>query len=265
MTVPRTIVLSIVLVAILAIPAIAQTPRMDGTGYGFAATAVDETASFNNPAGLPHLETFGTTVSPWPSRASLNVLVDGPGDLDQFSGLYAARETDRASGWGVGWIHTDNGADMDSFALAYGRSFGEGLSAGLALNHMTNGSDATSFDLGALYRQQLPMHNWRFGLVVQDIADEYGGPFLNVGAAVELPAGVDVGATFFDISDEIDRIFAIGAEWNVPMTPLLVRGGAFDGDLTLGAGYRWGNFEVSVAWMDADESDMWTAGVTGSF
>lgn len=260
----RTIALLIAVVALLAMPAFAQTPRMDATGGGFAGVSVDETASFYNPAGLPLLQTFGTTVSPWPSRASLNVLVDGPAGQDQFSAFYAGRAADRSTGWGASYTHSSNGVDLDAFSLGYGQRIGEGLTAGASLFHVSNGDDNTSFDLGAMYRREIALNAWRFGLWVEDVIDEYGGPFFHLGAAVELPAGVNVGATIFDISDEVDTLLGIGAEWHVPMTDFILRAGNFDGDFTAGAGYRWSNFELSFAWMDL-EDDWVTVGVTGSF
>ena len=278
MTAMRTTVLVIAVVAILAMPAFAQTPRQDATGGGFAGVSVDETASFNNPAGLPLLKTFGTNISPWPSRASLNALVDGPDDLNQYSAFYAGRAADNMNGWGAGYIRTENSFDEDAFSLGYGQNFGKGLTVGASVFHQSwdaapiltdqdgmMNDDITSFDLGAIYRKQMPMNTWRFGLWIEDVADEYGGPFFNLAAGVELPAGVDVAATLYDASDEVDTVLGIGAEWEVPMSDLIVRAGNFDGDFSAGVGYRWTNFELSAAWVDAENDDLFTAGVTGCF
>ncbi|MFO8079516.1 MAG: hypothetical protein R6V07_04330 [Armatimonadota bacterium] len=265
MTATRTILAAIVVVAIMAVPAFAQTPRMNATGGGFTAVSIDETASLFNPAGLPNLRTFGTNLSPWPSRASANLLIDGPGDLDQFSAFYAGRAADNSKGWGAAYSHTDNGADIDQISLGYGQEFGDNFTAGASLFHVSNGDDNTSFDLGGMYQRDIALNTWRFGLWVEDVVDEYGGPFFHAGAAVELPAGVDIAATFFDVSDEVDSKLGIGAEWAVPMTDFIVRGGNIDGDFTAGAAYQWSNFEFGVSWMDTDPDDMITAGVTGCF
>jgi len=277
MTAIRTTALLVVLVAIVALPAMAQTPRMDATGYGFAAVSVDETASFNNPAGLPLLDTFGTRISPWPSRASLNFLADGPDDLSQMSAFYAGRAADNANGWGVGYIGSENGFDSDDYSLGYGQQVGNGLTVGASVFYQTwdapmlteqNGNDdsATSFDLGAIYRREMALNAWRFGLWVEDVADEYGGPLFHVGAAVELPAGVQVGATLYDLTDEFDSWVGIGAEWAVPMSPAVVRVGSADGELSAGAGWRFQNFEINAAWTEVDGGDdMITAGATGCF
>ncbi|MFW6438035.1 MAG: hypothetical protein ACOCZ7_03380 [Armatimonadota bacterium] len=261
----RTLALVIAVVAILALPAFAQNPRQDATAGAFSAVSVDETASFNNPAGLPLLQTFGTNVSPWPSRASLNALLDGPAGVDQYSAFYAGRAADNSKGWGAGWGHADNGTDMDILSLGYGQRVGEGLTAGASVFHVSNGDDTTSFDLGGIYRREIALNAWRFGLWTEDIADEYGGPFLHLGAAVELPAGVDVAATYFDATDEVDSMLSLGAEWDVPMTQFIVRAGNADGDFTAGAAYQWTNFEFGVAWMEAEGDDWFTAGVTGCF
>jgi len=278
MTALRTIVLAIVVMGLVALPASAQTPRMDATGGGFAGTSVDETASYFNPAGLPLLQTFGTNLSPWPSRASANVLVDGPEDFNQFSAFYAGRASNNANGWGAGYIRSDNHFEEDAFSLGYGHNLDNGFTVGVSLFHQSwdfeaidteqNGAlddDATSFDLGAIYRRELPMNVWRFGLWLEDVADEYGGPFVHVGAAVELPAGVDIGATIFDLTDEGDTTLGIGAEWEVPMSPFIVRAGNHDGDFSAGAAYRWSNFEFGVSWIDLEDDEWITAGATGCF
>jgi len=278
MTATRTTVLVIAVVAILATPAFAQTPRQDATGGGFSAVSVDETASFNNPAGLPLLQTFGSSISPWPSRASLSALVDGPEDLNQYSAFYAGRAADHANGWGAAYLRTDNGFDEDAFSLGYGQSLDNGITVGASVFYQSwdlaqvttdqNGAaddSSTSFDLGAIYRREMPMNTWRAGLWVQDVADEYGGPFFHLGAAVELPMGVQVGATAFDVTDEVDSVFGIGAEWNLPMTPVVVRAGSLDGDFSAGAAYQWTNFAFDVAWIDGEVDDWFTAGVTGCF
>ena len=270
MMVPRTVVLVIVLVVLLALPAMAQNVRMNATGGAFATTSVDETASFNNPAGLPLLDTFGMNLSPWPSRASANILVDGPDDLDAFSAFYAGRAADNSYGWGAGYISTDNGADSDAFSVGYGHNLDNGFTVGASLYHESwetaaDDGDSTSFDLGAMYRRALPLNTWRAGLWLEDVADEYGGPFFHAGAAVELPAGVDVAASIFDITDEVDTVVASGAEWSVPLTSLIVRAGSNDGDFSAGLGYRWTNFEVGLAWSEAEGDDQILAGVTGCF
>jgi hypothetical protein len=280
MTATRTTVLVIAALAILAMPAFAQTPRQNATGGGFAAVSVDETASVNNPAGLPLLQTFGTQISPWPSRASINALVDGPDDYNEYSAFYAGRAADNSSGWGAGYGRSENGFEADAFSLGYGMSLNDGITVGASLFHESwdsdntiieseqNGvidDDQTSFDIGAMYRKEMALNTWRFGLVAEDLADEYGGPFFHVGAGVELPAGVDVAATIFDLSDEIDTTLGIGAEWEVPMSPVVVRAGNFDGDFSAGAAYRWTNFSLDVAWIDGEVDDWFTAGVTGCF
>ena len=277
MAVTRSTALLVVLAALVALPAFAQTPFHEATGYGFAGVSVDETASYHNPAGLPLLETFGMNVSPWPSRASLNAVIDGPEGYNEFSAFYAGRDSDRASGWGAGYISAENGFDEDSFSLGYGQRAGENLTIGASIFYQSlefeanpvqaGGDDDTlSVDLGAMYRRQIALNDWRFGLWLEDISDEYGGPFVQVGAAVQLPAGVEIGATLWDLTDEHDTWLGLGVEWDVPNSGLILRGGAADGDLSLGAAYQFTNFEVGLSFADTDGSDDFiTAGVTGSF
>ena len=83
---------------------------------------------------------------------------------------------------------------------------------------------------------------------------------------MQLPAGVEIGATLWDLTDEHDTWLGLGVEWDVPNSGLILRGGAADGDLSLGAAYQFTNFEVGLSFADTDGSDDFiTAGVTGSF
>lgn len=284
----RTAVCIVAVVAIVALPALAQsssmagTARMQASGFGFSAISVDETGAFNNPAGLPNLQTFGTDLSPWPTRASLNALVEGPGDHKMYSGLYAGRAPDHMNGWGAGYVRSDNAAESDTLGLGYGHNLGQGLTVGANVVHQSwdmgggdhmdveqNGGDDdfTTFDLAAMYRKELPANTWRFGLVVNDITDDFdiGGPLFDIGAAVELPTGLDIGATIFDVTDEMDSTLAIGAEWDLPLSPVVVRAGNNDGDFSFGAGYRWMNFEAAVSWADTEVDDSIMASVIGCF
>lgn len=261
------LLLAVALLALLATPLMAQTARTTAMGGGLSAAPDDETSHMTNPAGLPYLSTFGMDLSPWPTRASATVAIDSPSGTDYFAGSLAARDEAQVSGWGASY-QNDGPLGDNAFAVGYGRQLGPaGFSGGISLTHATNGSDTTMFGFGLMYRHELPLQTWRVGLMVNDLADEAkaGGPRFDLGAAVQLPEGVLAAATIFDITDEIDTQVGVGLEWPIPMSPVTLRGGLYDSDLSLGAGYRWNNFDLSLSWTDADGGDFTLLSATGCF
>lgn len=244
-----------------------QNFRISAMGMADVGLADDDAAFVSNPAGIPHMKVYGPRISPWPSRVSGTFSVGG--DIDTFSAFYSARNAAGTQGWGAGYWNLDAGksTDVDGFGAGYGMEFSGGLSGGVSLLHTTNASDHTMVNLGGMYRVDAPMSDWSYGALLRDLTDESGsGPMLDLGASVTLPSGLLITAELEDISDEIDTVFNVGAEWPMPMTAFTLRGGAADGDLTLGVGYMLTSWEVGLTWMDSDGGDdQWLIGAAGSF
>lgn len=267
----RTVVAAVVIAVLLCGAAAVASPSFDMLNYrvaamGFADTGLadDDAAVVSNPGALPYIRTYGTQISPWPSRLSVNAAFDGP--ADGFSALYSARNSAGNQGWGLGYMNVDNGADVDTFTGGYGIEFPCGVGLGASLNYVTNGDDDVLVDVGALYRIDAPMQDWRVGLVVRDVTDESGaGTTVDVGASVRFDTGLLVSAEIEDASDEVDTRFNIGGEYSLPMSNITARAGAVDGDITAGLGYRWMAWEVGATWVDFDGDDMWIIGGSTSF
>ena len=260
--------------ALLATPAAAQTARNCAMGEIGVGLADDSTAFISNPAGLPGITTFGQSISPWPSRVAAVASVDA--DWDRFGAWYTARDRDQTTGWGAGyWRHDFGALEIDSLGAGFGMVIGDsGLSAGVNLVNENQDPGAgladltaTFFDLGVMYRRDdLLANHWRVGAVVRDLSDESGvGPWFDVGASVTMPTGLIVGLDVLDVTDEIGTVVNIGAEMPIPLTDLLVRAGAVDGDPTVGFGYRRDNWEFSASYRNLDAGDETAIGLTGCF
>ncbi len=267
------------LVCILAaMPAVAQTARNSAMGEIGVGLADDSTAFISNPAGLPGVTTFGQTFSPWPSRVGVVASVEA--DWDRCGAWYTARNVDQALGWGAGyWRHDFGGLEIDTLGGGFGMAIGDsGFSAGVnvinenqdvGMTATQNGADldSTFFDIGVMYQRADALANrWRVGAVARDISDESGvGPWYDVGASVTMPSGLIVGVDLLDVTEEIDAVVNIGAEFPIPMTDFLVRAGAVDGDLTAGFGYRRDNWEFAASYQNLDAGDETAIGLSACF
>lgn len=277
----RTMILLVVLVsvgALLAAPAMAQTARNSAMGEIGVGLADDASAFVSNPAGLPTVTTFGQSISPWPSRVSAVASVDA--EWDRFGAWYTARNVDETTGWGAGyWRYDFDGLEIDTLGGGFGMAIGDsGFSAGInlinenqdvAMTATQDGADldSTFFDVGVMYQREDALANrWRVGAVARDLSDESGvGPWYDVGASVTLPTGLIVGLDVLDVTEEIDAVVNLGAEFPIPMTDFLVRVGAIDGDPTAGFGYRRDNWEFSASYQNLDAGDETAIGLTACF
>lgn len=267
-----TILMALALVALVAMPLMAQdTARSIGMGNSLLLTSDDELAATGNPAALPHLDVFGEELQDDPARASLTLGLDMPGNLDYWAISAAGRDAEGVNGYGVNYGNYSGGGEtMAPLAIGYGRQVGpQGLSVGINLVNIsmpTGVDDQTMIGLGLMHRQDLPEQTVRYGLLLADLFDDSGhGPYLHVGASVTTLEGITAAATIFDLTNEVDTILALGVEWLLPESDATLRGGLHDGDLTLGAGYRFGNFDLSLGWADTDGGDTLLLTATGCF
>ncbi len=267
-----TIVVIVAVLAMMAAPAMAQTSqtaRTEAMGRSMSATPNDETAHLTNPAGLPHLDTFGVGLSPWPVRGSATLTVASPAGIDYSFGAFAAgKDAAGAVGWGASVQHTefDNG-DATQWAVGWGGAIDDsGLSAGASLQHLDAADDATMMNLGLMYRAHLPLHSWSVGLMANDIFDDRdAGVLMDLGGSMQFEDGATAAITIFDITGEVDTVVGIGGEMPIPMSDWIARAGVFDGDFNIGAGYRWTNFEAGLTWQDVGDDDIVLITGTGNF
>lgn len=241
----------------------ARVFAMGGVRAGLANGA---SAFLDNPAGLPDVNTFGPRLSPWPVIVSGTTSLDA--DVDVWSVLGAVHNTARTQGVGGGiWHASGAGSDTDFFGAGYGFDlWGPATSLGVSVVRQDGNGSATVFNVGVMQRIEDPINTWRIGLVARDVTDEWGnGPTFDLGASVDLPGGLLVAADLVDLTDEVDSRVNLGAQWNLPLTSLILRAGSADGDLTAGVGYRIGGLEISGAWADFDGGDEFQVSATGCF
>jgi len=274
-----TIAVVVVLLAAL-ITAAAASEATDARVFamgGVRAGLANGASSFlDNPAGLPDVDTFGLRLSPWPMIVSGSTTLDA--DVDTWSVLGAGRNQAGTQGLGAGFWHASGaGWDSDFIGAGYGLDlFGPDTALGIAviredrtttmLPEANGDGDATVFNVGVMKRISDPINSWRVGLVARDVTDEWGnGPTFDLGASVDLPAGLLVAADLVDLTDEVDSHLNLGAQWAVPLTSVLVRAGLADGDLTAGLGYRVSGLEFSAGWADFEGGDEFQVSATGCF
>ncbi len=273
------LVMTAALVVVMIAPAGAQTARSLAMGNAAVGVADDSVAWSQNPAGLPYLQPAPITLSPLPSHVSGTI--DLGSDADTLGLNYSARLKGRTAGWGMGYWKMEAGnSERENLGAGYGMTFGQrGMSWGAALRRIevtTSGGSQTAQassrsndelvgDVGVMFRQSLPASDLKVGLVARDITDQFQMT-LDVGASVDLPAGVLVAADIVDITDEGETQFNIGAEWKVPvLIGATLRGGLADGDVTLGAGYSLGMIQISVSWQDLDFDSLTSGTVSAAF
>ena len=261
----RMIVLVVAVFAVLGTAVASDFSDARTMTMGFARVGVADGASAftDNPAGLPHLQTFGLRVSPWPSRLAGTATFN---DESSYGAHYAARNAAGSMGWGAGIWHTEAG-DTDSIGGGIGGDIGVwDLTGGVAVVNRQNGDDLTVMDLGLMKEFSLPLNTWRAGVVARDVTDEMGsGTIFDIGASVKLPTGLLLAADITDVTDEVASAVNLGVECPIPLTGITLRGGLADGDLTIGAGYTIANWELTAGWLNLDSGEQAVVGVTGCF
>ncbi len=253
--------------------------RVLGMGLTRVGLPGSSTTFSDNPGALPTVQTWGLSLSPWPARVSGTATVDSESDGDRYGIAGSARNAAATRGFGAGWATFDGTyIDEDLFGIGYGCVCCCGIMGGVSLYHRTwetsdqmsteqNGSgDNTWFDVGFFHQFDLPLNTWSVGVVARDVTDEFGsGPTWDLGVSVELPTALLIGADLVDVTDETNSVLNVGAEWPIPLSPVVVRAGLADGDFTAGAGYRIGNWEIGAAWADFEFGDEAVVGATGCF
>lgn len=259
--------------------AVFRDARVVGMGVARVGVPGNSTAVSDNPAALPTLRTFGMNLSPWPMQVGGSATVDTDLSYDRYSLTGALRNPAGTQGFGFGYQYYDGEhVDTDIYAAACALQLCAcGLLGGATLYYQQNdlnqmsaeqagGGDNTWIDIGFMKRFQLPLQSWAVGLVARDVTEEFGaGTTFDVGASVELPTHLLIAADVIDVTDEVNSVINVGAQWPVPLTPLTVRAGLADGDFTLGAGYTLLNWEIGAAYADFDGGAETIVSIVGCF
>ncbi len=245
------IALIAVMLVLVVLPAQAQfTARSQGMGNTIVAVGNDSAAWANNPALLPSISA-DSLISPWPNLLSVGAEVGG--DYHELSVNFASRDAAGVRGWGVGFDTIDG---MDVYGAGYGQtcSFVDGLTWGVAGVSVDGGVDEEFlFNLGLAYDVPLPLSKLVVAAEVWDITDQLDTLF-NIGAAYYLPGDLTLALDVWDLDDE--AIVNFGAEYAGPLLAgFTARAGSSDGNLTAGLGRDFGLFDLSISWMDLDGGD----------
>lgn len=238
----------------------ALTPRSMGMGGAAIGVADDGGAWFQNPAGLA-----GLNLSPQDDKSWANDIIGAYGESSDngFGVTWSGFRPAKAQGYGAGYF------DLGGGDAAYGVGFGtqwkdSPLSLGIsAVRWDPDFGDQTSYpSVGFLYKfvraDAAPV---RLGLVVRDVTDRTNnGPYFDFGVAWPVSDSLLVAADFVDATDEVDSMFNFGAEYVCgAANEWALRAGSADSDLTVGAGYKFGNnWRADFAWADTAVDSTWS-------
>jgi hypothetical protein len=251
---------TVVVVLITASVATAQTARYNGLGGAGIALADDAGAVVMNRANLAVLdigyEDQMKEQRDWEFEAAGTFEVSG--DSDFWGVNFVGSPIGRSWGIGAGYDEVTPGtADGEVWTLGFGLSNTEGTWAvGIGVTDLSYSDPAVIIDdrwvdLGVLYRTREA--NW--GLTVEDIGDKLGGPYFNAGVAWMYSPQWTLVADIWDVTDEIDTGYAVGAEFT-PRLYWTYRGGFYQGgNFAAGLGYERDRWAVDVAWMEAEGAD----------
>jgi len=282
------VTLIVALVALVGAPAIAQDYRSTAMGETGVGLADGPDAIGYNPAGLPFMAWNGQDGygEEWVGALSGLVSVDIDSgqegdDPSRYGIFYSGRQPDMSWGFGALWSHLEfDSSESDLFGAGFGMAldderafsvgaavFFETIDAPVVVDALDN-SDFTSFDVGGMWRTVDPSGNtWRVGVVATDVSEEYGNLYWRAGASVQTTESLILAVDLFDVTDEFDSHVNFGAEYllEVGSTVVPLRAGLLDGDLTCGAGYRMGSWEIGVSYQDLDAWQELSVGATGWF
>ncbi len=241
-------IICVVLLLMVAAAGHCQTARSWGMGGTGLAVTNDAGVVYYNPAGLPWVSVPALDGGLWGAQAVGAIEVKGDTDYKTIGAVGV--QPDRGQGIGGYW-----GDDSCSswWGVSYGQMADHVWSWGAGISHCCGD---TIYSAGFLYRWQAPAAPpVNLAFTIDDITDQWGGPFFNVGAALPVASNILVAADLYDITNEDDTIFNIGAEVSI-LDGWCVRGGLADGDLTLGVGYR-GPFgwTIDAAYINNDSGD----------
>lgn len=268
MSVIGRVVTIVALVALCASTAFAS-PFQAGINVNLAmagntgiARAVDEASWAVNPAGLSFLDGALDELAADAWQKICGGAIDIDGDLDLTTFNLAAKQFGRPYGIGLGYIDV---FDTDIYGVGFGRKIGRG-DIGWGINYMRaepefgTGSNVIS---GALYGQwdydKDPVTSvLRYGAVVRDVTEEwFPHRTYDVGLATNY-WGIDWGVDLWDLSDELDRTFRVGATktFTNSLGDWTIGAGLDEGDPTAGLSYQWvdtnQSIKAGIAWQEND-------------
>ncbi len=246
--------------------------KVSAMGDTFTAIANDANSIYWNPAGL------GTLSIPQllSTHSSLN---DFDMNTENISVVYPLKR----GGIGVNIIYSNIGSIPKTatnqltgranllglfdeseigYLLSYGQKVSENLSVGASLKGVrvefdTYNESGIGLDLGLLYNFS---NEFSAGLNLQNIGEielgKHSIPFnAKIGAAYKSPKNNFILGVDFDTNILGESIYHIGAEYQI-VKGLFARIGTNDGDLTVGVGFKFENWQFDYAFNDMEVGDI---------
>ena len=264
---PRLLVVAVIALLLASTVAFAQTARYLGMGMTGIAGADDAGALEFNPASLASLRIaspaavgsqYDHWTHPWDWQVAGSLEVSGDRDYEALH--LAGGNSQDGYGLGASWA---DAMGADQWSVGFGVQQGTNWSWGLGVQQLDSGGGSdTLLHAGLLYevpQEDASYEPVRLGLYLQDLTDKTNnGPFFNLGIAVPLARylreDVLLTADWWDVSDEIDSTVNVGVEYTAP-NEWVLRAGLVDSDeVTVGAGYDGGTWQLDVAWVESEQA-----------
>lgn len=259
---------AVLVCVVLTSSAFAQlaTPRAMGMGNAATAVADDAGAWFQNPAGLAGLNVAAPEGKDW-----ANDVIGAYADYGDtgFGVTWSGFQPAKGQGFGAGYV---DAGDTKYLGAGFGMNWKDSpLAWGVNVlrNDPDAGSSDTLFNIGLLYKAaRTDAAPVRVALVVNDVTDETNnGPWFDLAVAWPATDKLLIALDAIDVTDEFDSTFNFGAEYVCGATnEWALRAGSNDSDLTLGAGYKFGNnWRADFGWADTAGDSVWTVGAGLNF
>jgi len=242
------------------------TPRSLGMGTSSVAVADDAGAWFQNPAGLASLGVAAPAGKLWANDAIGAYADDGN---TNWGATWAGALPSKGLGVGAGYMDLSTGKD-------YGAGFGmkcKTIPLAWGVNILRNdpdgGTATTSFSAGLMYKFVGPVTGpITAGVVARDVSNEFGGGCtFDLGVAAPVMDKLSLAVDAIDVTSKVHSFINFGAEYKLgENNEWTARAGAWDGNLTLGAGYVLpANWRLDAAWADTAGHSTWTVGAGFGF
>lgn len=284
----------VALLLIVAVPCAAQNvwsfeARSLAMGNAVVPVADDSAAWLQNPAGLPWVQPCGVECADATSRASATTDLGSRVDTIGFN--FSSRDRANRHGWGAGYWDLGRyelgpmiALSIERYGAGYGARATDQLSWGVTVAQVdfdwslppvmmpaisadsiaAYQGNKTIVDAGLMYRQISGASEIKWAVVGRDVTDNMQFT-LDVGASIARN-GVLVAAELRDLTDEVDGMLNLGAEWRPRRQPrLTVLGGLADGDLTYGLGWDFDRWAVSLARQHLDWDTETAVSLAASF
>ena len=261
----------------------AFSARQLGMGGAAVAVADDAFAWSQNPAGLPNVATSAADGA-WGASVAGSYAFSSQDwngfDLDAWDA--SASFVDPGKNWGVGGGYFRMSTDDYGIAKLYGFGVGGRFSKAYdqfnwGVSVMRLGAENRAFglkyepnwemidvvNLGLMYDVRLPeMRPIRVGVTVFDVADEMDRTW-TLGASFNAGSRLLIAADFIGAGSTRDRTFVFGGEYRL-CSHFCLRAGDSDGQFTCGAGLKHGNLFVDYAHTQKEDerANVVSAGLT---